>query len=307
MQEATFLTRQIKGKRRLSKGDKTYYIINGLILGILALIILYPMYFLVIASFSDPDLIMAGEVILIPKGITFKGYERLFSDNAIWRSYLNTIFYTITSTAISLVITLPAGWAFSRKNMPFKKILLALFIFTMFFGGGLIPFYNIVSKLKLKNTPLAIILPSALSVWNVFMCRAFFSSSIPDEMIEAAEVDGAGHLRVFMTIVLPVSSAIIAVMALYYAVAQWNSYFNALIFITTKEQWFPLQLVLRNILITEEGNASAGSSETIVEQLKLANQIKYTSIIVSSLPIMCLYPFVQKYFAAGIMVGSLKS
>lgn len=293
-------------KIRFSKSDKVYYTIDMCILVFLTLLVLYPLYFVVIASISDPNLIFAGEVYLWPKGITFAGYERLFTDSSIWRGYLNTIIYTVCGTAISLVITIFAGWGLSRPNLAFKKFFMWMFIIPMFFGGGLIPFYLVVSALNMTNTMFSMIIPSALSVWNVFMTKAFFESNVSSEILEASRIDGANEFLIFFKIVLPISKAVLAVMILYYAVGQWNSYFNALIFLT-KEDLFPLQMILREILIVEDTGSVGGSAETIVEQAKLANQIKYASIIVSSLPIICLYPFVQKYFNQGVMVGSIKS
>lgn len=295
-----------KTRRRLNS-DTVYYVVNTAILVLLTLIVVYPLYFLVIASISDPDLVLNGEVLFYPREITFSGFERLFQDNKIWNGYLNTIINTVASTAISLAITVAAGYGLSRPNMIFKKFFLWLFIITMFFGGGLIPFYLVVSQLGWINTRWALIVPSALNVWNVFMTKAYFESNIPDSILEAARIDGANEFMTFVRIVLPISQAIIAVMLLFYAVGNWNSYFNALIFITTKQELFPLQMVLREILIVENSGAiGGGSSDTIVEQIKLANQIKYSSIIVSTVPILCLYPFVQKYFSQGVMIGSLK-
>lgn len=286
--------------------DKLFYVVNTLLLIFLTLLVVYPLYFLIIASISDPDLIFAGEVFLFPKGINFAGYQRLFQDKLIWTGYLNTIIYTVLGTMLSVFLTIPAGWGLSRAKMPCKKLIMWLFIVPMFFGGGLIPFYLVVSSMGMVNTPFAMIIPGALSVWNVFMTKAFFQSNIPGEIVEAAEMDGAGLMKMFFTIVMPLAKPIIAVMILYYAVGQWNSYFNALIFLS-KESLYPLQLVLREILITEESSMGGGSAETILEQLKLANSVKYSSIIISSLPIICLYPLVQKYFDQGILVGSIKS
>ena len=270
-----------------TRGDKIFFAINACILGILALIILYPLYFIVIASISDPDAVLGGQVVLAP-----------------WQGYLNTIIYTVVTVALSLVVTIPAGWGLSRKTTPGKKFWMIYFIIPMFFGGGLIPFYNVMSSLKLINSAWAVILPAILSVWNLFMSKTFFESSIPEGMLEAARIDGAGKFRTFFSIVLPLSKAIIAVMALYYAVGQWNSYFNAMIFLQDENK-YPLQLVLKEILIASESTVG-GSGETILQQYRLANQLKYVSVIVSSLPVLCLYPFVQKYFAQGVMIGSLK-
>lgn len=294
-----------KWKKKLSKADKVYYGITYSVLILLAIIIVYPMYFIVIASISSPDAIFNGEVIFWPKGIDFVGYSRLINEPDIWVGYRNTIIYTVSSTAISILFTIPAGWALSRPELPFRRGFMWIFIVTMFFGGGLIPFYMLMSQLQLVGNPLSVILPGAVSVWNMFMCKAFYSSSVPKELLEAAQLDGAGHFRIFLTIVVPLSRPIIAVMVLFYAVGQWNSYFGAMIFLSDERQ-FPLQLILREILILTETANSSASAETILEQSKLANQIKYSSIIVASLPVMLLYPFVQKFFDKGILVGTFK-
>lgn len=291
------------GPRKIS-GDTVFRIINGILLGIMALIVLYPLYFIIIASFSSPEAVLAGKVVLFPVDINFDGYLKILERQDIWRGYLNTIVYTVLTVILALAVTVPAGWALSRKTLPGKKLWMVYFIIPMFFGGGLIPFYNVMSSLGLVNTIWAVILPSILSVWNLFMTKTFFESSISDGLIEAAKIDGAGQFRIFFSIVIPLSKAILAVMALYYAVGQWNSYFNAMIFLQD-ETLYPLQLVLKEILIASESTVG-GSGETILEQFRLANQLKYVSVIVSSLPVLCLYPFVQKYFAQGVMIGSLK-
>ncbi|MBQ9910583.1 MAG: carbohydrate ABC transporter permease [Lachnospiraceae bacterium] len=285
-------------------GDKVFYAINGFFLLLVALIILYPLYFIIIASISDPDAVLGGEVVLYPVRVTMDGFAKIMQRGDVWRGYLNTIIYTLLTVVLSLIVTIPAGWALSRKTLPGKKFFMIYFIIPMFFGGGLIPFYNVMSALGLINTMWAVILPAILSVWNLFMTKTFFESSIPNGLIEAATIDGAGQFRIFSSVVIPLSKAVIAVMALYYAVGQWNSYFNAMIFLQD-EKMYPLQLVLKEILIASE-STSGGSGETILEQYRLANQLKYVSVIVSSLPVLCLYPFVQKYFAQGVMIGSLK-
>ena len=292
------------GPIKLTAGDRAFYAVNTVLLALLALIVIYPLYFIIIASFSDPDAVLAGKVILYPVQITFEGYAKILQRTDVWRGYLNTIIYTALTVVLSLAVTIPGGWALSRKTIPGKKFLMIYFIIPMFFGGGLIPFYNVMSSLGLINTIWSIILPAILSVWNLFMTRTFFESSIPDGLVEAAKIDGAGEFRIFTLLVLPLSKAILAVMALYYAIGQWNSYFNAMIFLQN-ENLYPLQLVLKEILIASE-TTTGGSGETILEQFRTANLIKYVSVIVSSAPVMLLYPFVQKYFAQGVMIGSLK-
>ena len=272
---------------RKTRGDRIFSILNGCFLGLLTLLVLYPLYFVVIASISDPDAVLAGKVILYPVQINLDGF-----------------IYTLLTVVLALVVTIPAGWALSRKSLPWKKGWMIFFIIPMFFSGGLIPLYNVMSNLKLINTAWSIVLPSILSVWNLFMCKTFFQSSIPDGLLEAATIDGAGTFRTFISVIVPVSKAVIAVMALYYAVGQWNSYFNAMIFLQDANK-YPLQLVLKEILIASESTVG-GSGETILEQYRLANQLKYVSVIISSLPVLLAYPFVQKYFAQGVMIGSLK-
>ena len=293
-----------KNALRDTVGDKIFYAINGVFLLLVALIVIYPLYFIIIASISDPDAVLGGKVVLYPVQITMSGFAKIMERTDVWRGYLNTIIYTVLTVILSLLVTIPAGWALSRKTLPGKKGFMIYFIIPMFFGGGLIPFYNVMSALHLINTIWAVILPAILSVWNLSMTKTFFESSIPEGLIEAAKIDGAGQFKIFSAVVIPLSKAVIAVMALYYAVGQWNSYFNAMIFLQDETK-YPLQLVLKEILIASESTVG-GSGETILEQYRLANQLKYVSVIVSSLPVLCLYPFVQKYFAQGVMIGSLK-
>ena len=295
-----------KNKIRESKVDLVYYIIVGIILALLVLIVVYPIYYILIASISDPDAVLNGEVWLYPVRLTVNGYGKLFQDVSIWRGYGNTILYTVLGTAFNIVLTIPAGWALSRDYLPFRKIIMPILIITMFFGGGLIPYYLVCGALGLVENPIILIIGGGVSVYNVFMCKSYFQTNIPKEVIEASEIDGSGEIRVFFDIVLPLSKSIISVMILFYAVGHWNNYVDALIFITNENYW-PLQVVLREILVVAE-TAAAGSGDTasIQEKQKLANQIKYASIIVSSLPIIILYPFIEKHFDQGILVGSFK-
>lgn len=293
-----------KHRVRESRGDRVYYAIVYFVLLLLALLVVYPLYFVVIASFSSADAVLAGKVYLFPVDIDFTGYIRCFERTDIWIGYGNTIWYTAAYTVLSVVFTVTAAWALSRKTLPFRKFWMIFFTITMFFGGGLIPFYKVVSDLGMLDNPLSIILPGTVSAWNLFMAKTFFQTGVPDSIIEAAELDGANRLRLFVSVILPLSMPIVAVLALYYAVGQWNSYFNAMIFLQDANL-FPLQLVLKEILTASE-STTGGSGETILEQFRLANQLKYVTVIISSLPVFCLYPFVQKFFAQGVMVGSLK-
>ena len=293
-----------KHRVRESRGDRVYYAIVYFVLLLLALIVVYPLYFVVIASFSSADAVLAGKVYLFPVDIDFTGYIRCFERTDIWIGYGNTIWYTLAYTILSVVFTVTAAWALSRKTLPFRKFWMIFFTITMFFGGGLIPFYKVVSDLGMLDNPLSIILPGTVSAWNLFMAKTFFQTGVSDSIIEAAELDGANRLRLFVSVILPLSMPIVAVLALYYAVGQWNSYFNAMIFLTD-QNLYPLQLVLKEILTASE-STTGGSGETILEQFRLANQLKYVTVIISSLPVFCIYPFVQKFFAQGVMVGSLK-
>ena len=293
-----------KHRVRESRGDRVYYAIVYFVLLLLALIVVYPLYFVVIASFSSADAVLAGKVYLFPVDIDFTGYIRCFERTDIWIGYGNTIWYTLAYTIFSVVFTVTAAWALSRKTLPFRKFFMIFFTITMFFGGGLIPFYKVVSDLGMLDNPLSIILPGTVSAWNLFMAKTFFQTGVSDSIIEAAELDGANRLRLFVSVILPLSKPIVAVLALYYAVGQWNSYFNAMIFLQDADL-FPLQLVLKEILTASE-STTGGSGETILEQFRLANQLKYVTVIISSLPVFCLYPFAQKFFAQGVMVGSLK-
>ena len=286
-----------------SRTDKVFDLCI-LAIGILVLlIILYPLYFIVIASFSNPTQVANGQVWLFPKDVTLMGYIRVLEEQRVWTGYRNTIFYTVAGTLFSLALTLPAGYALSRKDLKGRNLIMLYFVFTMYFGGGLIPTYLNIKSFHLLDSPLVLILPFALSVYNLIITRTFFASTIPNELLEAAQMDGCRNTRFFFQIVLPLSKAIIAVIGLYYAVGQWNQYFNAMIYITDKE-YEPLQIVLRDLLIKnkafEEGDTGSGDLQ------KIADAMKYSIIIISTLPIMCVYPFIQKYFAKGVMIGAIK-
>ena len=290
---------------RDSKGDKAFRFFNGLVLGLLALIVLYPVYFIIIASFSDPDAVLGGKVVLWPVGINLDGYFKIMERTDVWQGYLNTIIYTGLTVVLSLLVTIPAGWALSRKTLPGKKFWMMYFIVPMFFGGGLIPFYNVMSSLGLINTPWAVVLPSILSVWNLFMTKTFFESSIPNTLIEAAKIDGASHFSTFTTVVLPLAKAIMAVMALYYAVGQWNSYFAAMLYIkdTAKQ---PIQNILRSIVYTSVTATFSDASIAITNNAVNTLNVQYACLVATIAPLLLIYPFIQKYFEQGMQVGAVK-
>ncbi|MHA6481001.1 carbohydrate ABC transporter permease [Paenibacillus sp. strain BS8-2] len=273
---------------------------------IVLIIMLYPLYFIVIASFSDPSAVGNGKVWLWPQGFTLDGYKELFNHANIWIGYRNTIFYTVAGTLIGLAVNLSAAYALSRKDLAGLKPLTFFFIFTMFFNGGLVPTFLTIRDFHLYDTFLVMVLPFSVAVFDIIVARTFFRTGIPEELWEAAQIDGCGNLRFFALMVLPLSKAIIAVLALWFAVGHWNSYFNALIYLQNKDL-HPLQLVLRDILVTNEMQTALGTGEAAQIALRLANLLRYSVIIVATLPIMCLYPFVQKHFNKGVMIGAVKS
>lgn len=288
-----------------SRGDRLFHIGVIVLMTLLAVVVLYPLWFMVIASVSNPDSVLNGQVWLWPDTVDFSGYVKIFNDSQIWTGYKNTILYTLIGTSLNILLTIPAGYALSRPNLPYRKYIMWFFIITMFFGGGLIPFYFLISSLGLIDSFWVLIIPQGLSVWNMFMVKAYYESNVSLELIEAAQMDGASQIRTFWSVILPISKPIIAVMILFYAVGRWNAYFDAMVFIRS-EELYPLQIVLRNILIVND-NASGGiTGEDIYERLRLANQIKYGVIIVSSLPIIMIYPLVQRFFKEGFLVGSFK-
>lgn len=293
---------------RKIKHSKQDTILNIIIYGfsVLALlIVLYPLYFVIIASFSDPYAVANGQVWLYPKGFTLDGYKEILKHSEIWRGYANTILYTVVGTFIGLVVNVFAAYALSRKELVGRKFFMIMFVFTMFFNGGLIPTFLTIKEFNLYNTFAVMVLPFSVNVFNIIVARTFFQSSIPNELWEAAQLDGCGTLRYFFQIVLPLSKAIIAVLGLWTAVGIWNSYFNALIYLKDSSL-YPLQLILRNILIVNTTQAAMGTGEAAQVQLRLANMMRYSVIIVSTLPIMCVYPFIQKYFNKGVMIGAIK-
>ena len=290
--------------------DKLFNVFNYIFLTLAAVVVLYPLLYIVSASISDPAAVNSGTTWLLPKGITFDGYKLIFENSDIWRGYLNTIFYTVLGTFINLAITIPAAYALSRRDLAGRNLFMGMFVLTMFFGGGLIPTYLVVKNLGLIDTIWAMLLPNAAAVYNIIIARVFFEVTIPKELEESATIDGATNFKMFFKVILPLSAPIIAVMALFYGVAHWNGYFNALIYLSDRNL-YPLQLVLREILVLQEmssQNINMSSSMAVVLHSKqqLASIIKYGVMIVSTLPIIIMYPFMQRHFVKGVMIGSLK-
>ncbi|KRF02311.1 sugar ABC transporter permease [Paenibacillus sp. Soil766] len=288
-----------------NRTDITFDVINYSLIVILLLLVLYPLYFVVTASVTNPDLVYSGKLLFFPQELTWDGYTRLFSDATIWVGFKNSLWYTVTGTTLNVVLTVMAGYALSRTDLVGRNAFMFLLVFTMFFGGGLIPTYLLVKDLGILNTTWAMILPNAVSVFNVIIVRTFFQSNVPTEVLESAMIDGCSNIKFFVKIAIPLAMPIVAVMVLFYAVGHWNSYFQALIYLKSNGLQ-PLQIILRNILIMNEGSDLQNLMDGSQEQQKKLELMKYAIIIVSSLPMMILYPFLQRYFVKGALVGSLK-
>ena len=284
--------------------DTLVYVFGTLITVIAA----YPLIFVLSASFSEPSSVMTGKVVLWPVNFTVEGYKTILEYAGIWTGYRNTIFYTLIGTTINICLTLPAAYALSRADFKARGFFTAFFSFTMFFNGGLIPTYLVVKDLGLVNNPAVLVILGAVSVWNMMITRTFFQGSIPHSLEEAAYLDGCSTTRLFLQIVLPLSTPIIAVLVLFYAVGHWNNYFNALIYLS-KAEHYPLQLYLRNVLILEDVSALMGDTEAVqewLERLERKEAMKFGVVVVSSVPVLVLYPFLQKYFVKGMTIGAIK-
>lgn len=295
-------------KERIKKLVRSDFLFDGcvnLIAAVVVLIVLIPLLFVLAASFSDPDLVIRGEVLLIPKGFTLKAYTMVFENEDIWRGFRNTCFYTAAGTGISVILTILAAYPLSKKEMPGRNIFMMLILFTMYFSGGMIPTYLVVKDLGMYDTVWALLIPAAISTYNLIVAKTFFENSIPSEVYESARLDGCNNVAMLPKIVLPLSKAILAVLVLYYAVGIWNAYFDALIYLRNTDL-HPLQIVLRNILLLGQTEQMGTNDVGMAEKIKMAEAIKYSAIVVSSIPMLLLYPFVQKYFVKGVMIGAVK-
>lgn len=295
-----------------SRGDKLFLISTYIYLCLALVVVLYPLIYILSASISSPQDVNSGAMWLFPKNVTLDGYKLVFENPKIWNGYLNTIIYTVVGTLLNLAVTLPAAYALSRSDFVGRQLFMGLILFTMFFSGGLVPTYLLVKNLGLINSMGALILPVAASVWNIVVARTFFQSTIPKELQEAAHIDGCTNLKLFLRIILPLSAPIIAVMALFYGVGHWNSYFPSLIYLNDEAK-YPLQMVLRQILVLQEMSAETTGAAINGEvamamnnKAETASLVKYGVIVVSTLPIVAVYPFLQRYFVQGVMIGSVK-
>jgi putative aldouronate transport system permease protein len=295
-----------------SAGDRILVAFIWTCIGFFLTIVLYPLIIILSSSVSSPDLIATGQVLLFPRGLNVHGYQRVFQDPMIMTGYMNTILYAVVGTAINMVVTVPAGYALARNRLPGRKLVTFLFMFTMYFSGGLIPTFLLINNIGLFDTRAVMVLAGAFSVWNCIICIAFFRA-IPAELEEAALIDGCSPIRSFIQVVLPVSQALLGVMTLFFVVGHWNSFFIAMIY-TMDDRIIPLQLVLRRILVLEQaalammedGGADEAALAGFASRVYLIELIKYAVIVISAFPLLILYPFLQKYFVKGVMIGSLK-
>ncbi|MEK4358056.1 carbohydrate ABC transporter permease [Paenibacillus sp. FSL M7-1455] len=289
-----------------SRGDRAFNMIVYVILGLVAVVVLYPLIFVLSASFSDPQTVLRGEMLLWPKGFNLNSYSKIFQNQDILSGYSNTLLYTTIGTLINLVMTVLGAYPLSRKDFVGKNAVMALFVFTMFFGGGLIPTYLLIKDLGMLNTFWVMVIPNAVSIWNIIIMRTFFQQSIPYELQEAATIDGCSNIQILTRIILPLSMPIIAVMILFYAVGHWNAFFSALLYLSDKEK-FPLQLILREILIQgQTSDMVKMSTESAIKQQREVEGIKYAVLVVANIPVLILYPFLQRYFVKGVMIGAIK-
>ena len=293
------LTRRHSGIR-VAPGRKAFVIINTVVLLLISAIMLYPAIYVIAASFSEETAILRGDVFLYPVRAHLKAYQKVFVYPMLWKSYSNTLLYTVLGTAINLILTVFGAWALSQKKMVGRRFFTLMCTFTMFFGGGMIPTFLVVKGLGLLNTIWGILLPGAVSTYNMILMRTFFRQ-IPESLVEAAELDGCKDFGVLFRIVLPLSLASLMTIGMFYAVGHWNSYFPAVMYLTTNKELNPLQIILRQVVLLNEIVENASSTENV-----MAEGIKYATIVVAMLPMLCIYPFVQRYFVKGVMVGSVK-
>ena len=304
----------VNNKIKYSKSDKLFGLVNGALLCVLMFLLLYPMYFCLVASFSHPDAVTKGAVTFWPVNFSIDAYRFAFEQKTIWRGYGNSIYYTFCGTLWNLFLTIPCAYFMSKKELPGHGFLSWYFLIPMYFGGGMIPTFITIRDYGLMNTPYTLVVLGGISIYNMIVTRNYFDHSIPGELYESASIDGAGPLRTFFTIAIPLAKPILAVITLFYAVAHWNSYFTAMIYVTDSDM-YPLQLVLRNILLENQNSglgdlaAQGFTQEEIDYQLyraKMAEAMKYAIIWIASAPMLIIYPFVQKYFTKGIMIGAVK-
>ena len=292
--------------KNYSLNDKIFYIVITVILTLFFIMVLYPCIFVISASFSSGTAVQSGKVVLFPVDFSLEGYKTVFHTNTVWIGFRNSLFYTVVGTVINVAMNLTAAYCLSRPDLPGRNGIMLLFTFTMFFSGGLIPNYMVVQNLGLLNTRWSLLLPGAISVYNLIVARTFIVNSIPNELLEASQMDGCSDFMYYIKVVIPLSKAIIAVLVLFYGVGHWNAYFNAMIYLHNKEL-YPLTLYLREILMSSQIDPSTVQDPELQARLAdMVGVIKYSLIMVSMIPVLLIYPFVQKYFVKGVMIGSVK-
>ena len=297
---------QLKKFGKAPLGDKIFIILIYILLAAIMLVVFLPLVYIVSASFSDPQAVISNEVWFLPVRPTLRGYQAVFKNRNILTGFANSFYYMIVGTLVNIVMTVMCAYPLSRKEFTARNKVAMIFVFTMYFSGGLIPTYMLVNSLGLVNTRWSMIIPSAMSSYNMIICRTYFVNSIPDELYEAGQLDGCTPFKYLLRVVVPLSKPILAVLVLYYGVTKWNSYFDAMIYLKSQTM-VPLQIVLRDILIMNQVDYTMISdASAIAAQRGLTDLLKYSTIVVASLPVLCIYPFVQKYFVKGVMIGAVK-
>lgn len=292
--------------RYMSTGDKIFTVLIYVILSLLLVIILYPLIYVIAASFSDPQAVISGKVVLWPVDITLKGYIAVFQNHNILTGFLNSFYYLIVGVALNLVMTMLCAYPLSRKEFKARGFFSLFFVFTMYFSGGMVPTYILVNNLGLINSRWAMIIPTAMSTYNMIICRTYIVNSIPDELYEASQIDGCTPFKYMMRVVLPLSKPILAVLVLYYGVAKWNDYFNALLYLY-KSELQPLTIVMRDILIMSQVDMTKVTDASAVAKMQgMSELLKYSTMVVASVPVMLLYPLIQKHLVKGVMIGAVK-
>lgn len=292
--------------RYMSLGDKIFTVLNCTILTIIVIVVLYPLIYVVSASFSDPQAVISGEMVLFPVRPTLKGYEAVLQNKKILMSLGNSLFYLVVGTVLNLVMTMLCAYPLSRKEFRARGFLSLFFVFTMYFSGGMVPAYLVVNKLGLLNTRWAMIIPMAMSTYNMIICRTYIVNSIPDELYEASQIDGCSPFKYLLKVVVPLSKPILAVLTLYYGVSRWNDYFSAMLYLY-KDELQPLPIILKEILIMSQVDMTQVTNATAVAKLQgMSELLKYSTIVVAFLPVMLLYPLIQKHLVKGVMIGSVK-
>ncbi|MFF5289585.1 carbohydrate ABC transporter permease [Paractinoplanes globisporus] len=286
-------------------GDRVFLIVVRIMLGVALALVLLPLIYIVASSFSSPAAVNAGRVRFWPVEFSLEAYRSVLSNSEVLQGYYNSLIYAVAGTAISVTLTVAIAYPLSRKTFYGRNVLMTLLVFTMLFSGGVIPTYMVVHDLGMLNTRWAMLIPNAIGVWQVIIARTFFANSIPDELYEAAMLDGASEIRTLRSVVLPLSKPLLAVLALMYTIYQWNTYFDALVYLKDSDL-FPLQIVLRNILLLNTPRTGATDMAQQMHQIQLANVLRYALIVVSSLPVLIIYPFVARHFTKGVMVGAVK-